>query len=101
VEYDASTLEALTDHVLLTVHLPFLVVASTPTPEGTTGIPQVTYRWEEGTCVQDYATSSHNWTKYTESPAFQARFSSLVADVSCTNEERANNVEHFLLQEAV
>ena len=67
----------------------------------TTRAPRVIYKWDEGTCVSNYADAASKWKHYTESEAFQAKFSELVDDVSITNDIRAARVEAFLLDEAL
>ena len=55
------------------------------------------YKWVEGSSVQNYATSAKKWTEYTGSSEFITEFSTLVADNSSSNEERAVVVEKFIL----
>ena len=55
------------------------------------------YKWVEGSCVQNYATSALKWTEYTGSPDFITKLSTMVADNSSSNEERAVVVENFIL----
>lgn len=62
---------------------------------------KVVFKWDEGTCVQDYADAATKWTDYTERPEFVSCFQKLVEDNTCTNEARAARVEAFILEEAL
>jgi hypothetical protein len=69
----------LTDHSLviakLRSSLPPKNNSKSPTAE-----PNVTYRWVEGTKVQNYATSAHSWLEFTQRPAFVDGLKAVVND---------------------
>jgi hypothetical protein len=101
IEYDPDTLRGLSDHVMVmtTMTLPQLQVLSDRAENKTT--PEKIFKWVEGTNIQNYAQSAQTWTEYTSKVEFTAKFKTLVENTTLSNDERAEAVEEFLLQEAI
>jgi Endonuclease-reverse transcriptase len=58
VQYDLNTLKALSDHVLIMTTLPIQDFRAKPPSMDNTKIHEKVYKWIEGSCVQNYATSA-------------------------------------------
>jgi uncharacterized membrane protein len=101
IEYDPDTLKGLSDHVMVMTKmtLPQLQMISDRSENKTT--PAKIFKWVEGTNVYNYAQSAHTWTEYTSKDEFKAKFKTLVENTTLSNDERAAQVEEFLLQEAI
>ena len=91
----------LSDHILLKVCIPMPTVVVNKNSSGTSSVTNVYYKWNEGTCVSDYANAAQVWTDYTNNTNFKSKFAALVYDVSISNDTRAEQVETFLVEEAV
>jgi hypothetical protein len=93
IDYDATTLGGLTDHVYMYVHMPMPHLATRHQQPRGEQAPHVVYKWIEGTCVQDYADAAIAWGKYTDTATFRDDFLALVDDVNISNDARAARVE--------
>ncbi len=58
VQYDLNTLKALSDHVLIMTTLPIQDFRAKPPSTDNTNTHEKVYKWMEGSCVQNYATSA-------------------------------------------
>jgi hypothetical protein len=63
--------------------------------------PILIYKWVEGASIKDYTKSAQAWTDFTGKENFITDFSKLVTSTSSSNEERAAQVESFILKAAV
>jgi hypothetical protein len=101
IDYDATTLGSLTDHIYLYVCIPMQNIDTLHQQPREKQVPRIVYKWNEGTCVQDYADAATAWGKYTDTVPFRNAFLAIVDDVSISNDARATRVEEFFLTEAV
>jgi hypothetical protein len=58
VEYDTKTLQALSDHVLVKTKIHVQAFRDRDKQQGTGSSPETIYKWIDGSCIQDYATSA-------------------------------------------
>ena len=56
VEYDSDTLQALSDHVLVSTKIQLQDFKEKDRRQHTANSPETIYKWIEGSCVQNYAT---------------------------------------------
>jgi hypothetical protein len=65
IQYDKAVLGNLSDHVLMTVCLPMPQVRDMLNPTCEARVTRVSYKWDEGTCVANYADAATRWQEYT------------------------------------
>jgi hypothetical protein len=85
IEYDQNTLKGLSDHVLVTTQIQTAYLSGYQTNKSTFK-PHVIYKWNEGTCVQNYQKSAQSWMEYTRRPEFITGLKELVEDTGKNNE---------------
>jgi hypothetical protein len=58
------------------------------------------YRWQSGDCLKNYGISANIWEAHSSTEEFSAAFMAIIDDKELTNDERAAQVELFLLDQA-
>jgi hypothetical protein len=58
VEYDSDTLQALSDHVLVSTKIQLQDFKEKDRRQDKASSPEIIYKWIDGSCVQNYATSA-------------------------------------------
>ena len=99
--YDPTTLMGLSDHVFIktSVAIPYLIsrhtISNHPKRE------EISYKWIDGTNITEYSQSAKTWTAHTQETAFIDQLQNIIEDENRSNDDRAQAVETFILNEAV
>ena len=73
IHYDATTLEGLTDHTALHLHLPVAVQPPLPRGSHSTCAATLAYRWDAGSTIQEQVKGIAKWREHSDTPAFRTK----------------------------
>ncbi len=100
VDYDATLLAELTDHVLLHLALPVNLQPPVRTTPAATQA-STTYRWNVGTTTTAMQQGIAAWKLHSSTDEFGAALRKIVQDPTLSNDARSEQVEKFILESGV